>query len=691
MKRIGSIISVILFTAISMLFSGDFPWNFEELLFLTPFSHYESIEGERAGNFLLDFEGINLTSPIDGSPFLIPSPHLFSDLKSNTLFSPEFYISENKSSGKIGFYRDGLSLKSGETTDIRNSLFYSNNISEKIFFNVSVLNSGNSYYHYDNVFHGPAAELFMKYRGENSVLNFYSFFSKTNDSSLELDELEPPQKVKFKDDAFASHTKLFTGFSYTYDNSTLKFSSKLSYGLKNQDGEKNGIALFDSETNSWSGNFPFAVSSSFLTIKNSISLNLSNEDNFKLFPSLNFEYLSGKTKREISGEGIIYDNSIKISGYGYELNSSLIRISPEVHFSKGLREDSISFTLKIGYELLWYPGGATGESIFLNSPEILSKIDFKAEKIKGMIGISYYSTPITLAKLFPLSNNFFNYKISFFENGIWNDIEITPNLKYHYDNSSSYNRTKKAFFSLSYGDKNSKITFNSVLSKTSDFWDRMDTSSSYIREGELFIKTNNGESINIGTPSKEKDNILFSPERTFLGLNLNLLLNSESLKFIAGVTYMKTTGTYDNQYVSILGGYGSNSIIFLSPNIQNRLIDNFDLTFGNGIKLYSRVKYIFSENLIAELFFVHLPPVNYFTYTSSISSIGYVPDSREKSTPYNNLSIGFDYSLTKIKVYLYVKNILNSTAPLLFPVNDSSEFLKTTTGMGLFVGLVYSL
>ncbi len=691
MKRIGSIILALLFTASGMLFSGDFPWNFEELLFLTLFSHYESIGGERAGNFLLDFEGINLTSPIDGSPFLIPSLHLFSDLKSDTFFSPEFHISENKSVREIGFYRDGLLLKSGETTDIRNSLFYSNNISEKIFFNVSIFNLGNSHYHYDNVFHGPAAEFFMKYRGENSVLNFYSFFSKTNDSSLEFDELEPPKKVKFKDDAFASYTKLFTGFSYTYENSSLKFSSKLSYGLKNQDGEKNGIALFDSNTNSWSGNFPFAISSSFLTINNSISLKLSNEDNFKIFPSLNFEYLSGKTKRETSGEGIIYDNSIKISGYGYELNSSLMRISPSFRFLKGLGEDSINLTLNIGYELLWYSGGTPGKSIFLNSPRILSKIDFQSEKIKGMIGVSYYSTPITLAKLLPLSNNFFNYKISFFENGIWNEIEISPALKYHYDNSSSYNRTKKAFFSLSYGDKNSKITFNSVLSKTSDFWDRMDNSSSYIKEGNIFIKDKNGEIINIGTPSKEKDNILFSPERTFLGLNLCLLLNSESLKFIAGVTYMKTTGTYDNQYISILGEYGSDSIIFLSPNIQNKLIDNFDLSFGNGIKLYSKIKYLLSENLNAELFFVHLPPVNYFTYTNGVSPISFVPDSREKSTSYNNLSIGFNYSPSKIKVYLYVKNILNSTAPLLFPVNDSSEFLKTTSGLGLFVGLVYNL
>ncbi len=152
---------------------------------------------------------------------------------------------------------------------------------------------------------------------------------------------------------------------------------------------------------------------------------------------------------------------------------------------------------------------------------------------------------------------------------------------------------------------------------------------------------------------------------------------------------MKTYGTYDNQTLSIWGGMGANSILYIDPNLQETVKDNFDLTFGNGIKFYSKINYTFSKKLKGEIAFIHFPPIKFFKYKDSVSLIGVIPVERMSSENYNNLSLGFKYEYKKIKIFLYAKNLLNSTPPLMFSISCWEKALKRAENRGLFAGIFY--
>ncbi len=682
---------VFLITFIAFFIKSIFaepPWDFNTYFYTLPFSHFKALEGNRFDNYTLEFNGIDLTSPIDNSPFLIPSPYLFSDLKNDSLISSKFTLVKRENRDTLGFYRDGLSMKSGETRDISNTLFFSKSFSDSFLLNIGILNSGKSYYHYNNIFYGPGVEILSIYNKGNSKLSFYGNIQFTNDSSYPFDELENSSRLKFEDNALAKFTKIFGGVSYIYDSEFLKFLSSFSYGEKSQKGDNRKTAYYCSNTNSWAENFPYDLSDSYFKFKNKISLRLINNKDFKIIPTANIILSSANSKMEIPEDGIVFDNNIKIFDYGYSNNASLTQISPALYLYKVFNNNSVKLFINTGFDLLWYSGKNWQKSVFITSPKIISGINFKFGFLRMSSGFSLYSYPINLAKLFYLSNNFYPYSISFFDGNNWNSIKIENNIKYGYDNSSSYNRVKRVNLSLSYKKNNLNFKLSSVFSKTTDFWNRMDTLSDFEEINGIFIKKSNCEKIYIGAPLENKKNILFSAFREFFGINLNISKHSEKLKFLFGVSYMKTTGNYDNQYYSILDSFSSDSILFLSPNMQKSLLNSFDLSFGNGVKVYSHIKYNFSKRLNFEFLFIHLPPINYFTYTASGSSIGLTPDKREKTSSYNNLSAGINYSSGKITFYLFVKNALNSSPPLILGAWDSGT-LKTAEGIQSFVGIFY--
>ncbi len=683
------ILFLIIFTVffIESIFA-DPPWDFNTYFYTLPFSHFKSVEGSRFDNYTLEFNGIDLTSPIDNSPFLIPSLYIFSNLKNDSLISNKFTLVKREKRDTFGFYRDGLSMKSGASRNISNTLFFSKAFSDSFSLSIGILNSGKSYYHYNNVFHGPGVEILSVFNKGNSKLSFYGNIQFTNDSSYLFDELENSSKLKFEDDALAKFAKIFGGISYIYDSDFLSFLSSLSYGGKSQRGDNQKTAYYSSNTNSWTGNFPYNISDSYFKFKNKISLRLIDNKDFKIIPTAHIILSSANSKREIPEEGIMFDNNLKIFDYGYSNNATLTKLSPALYFSKAFNNDSVKFFADAGFDFLWYSGENWGKSILLASPKIISALNIKTGALRMLFGFSLYSSPINLAKLFYLGNNFYPYSLSFFDGNNWNNIKIQNIIRYSYDNSSSYNRVKRVNFSLSYKKNDLNFKLSSVFSKTTDFWNRMDTLSDFVESNGIFIKESNCEKIYIGAPLESKKNILFSPYREFFGINLNISKHSEKLNYLFGVSYMKTTGNYDNQYYSILDSFSSDSILFLSPNMQKPLLNGFDLSFGNGIKVYSHIKYNFSKRLKLELLFIHFPPINYFSYATSGSAIGLIPDKREKTSSFNYISAGGNYSFGKITLSLFIKNALNSSPPLMLSVWDNGT-LKTAIGIQSFIGIFY--
>ena len=173
------IVFIFLFIVIPLL-SFEIPFlNINEMISLTPYSHFSSIEGFRNNNsFYLYFNDISLTNPITGDIFLTPSLFLSDKLNSKEGCYNIFNIkTERKSNNNTGFFRDGFSLKSERETNIINSLYF-NYSKEKLNSMFIISNYGNTYTHFKDSFIGPGIEGFLNWKSGNIIFNLYMNFKK---------------------------------------------------------------------------------------------------------------------------------------------------------------------------------------------------------------------------------------------------------------------------------------------------------------------------------------------------------------------------------------------------------------------------------------------------------------------------------------------------------------------------------
>ncbi len=695
MKRM--IIVFILLIMIMPLHSFEFGFiNFEEMIYLSPFSHYSSIEGLREKNsFELNFNGISLINPITGETFITPSSLLLNKIELNNDFTEKIDIfSDNGNKNSLGFIRDGFSLKSEKTTDITNSLYlnYGKNKFHSLFI---ISNYGNTYTHFKDSFIGPGIETYLNWKQKNLNLNFYMNLKKNNDSVYPLDEIEQSEPIKFSDDAKASSFKKFIGGALNYLKKTRRFSinllSSFSYGSYSQKGKNSSYSSFDSENSLWGKNYPRNFETGFFNFKNHFYFT-KKDKNIALKFSLKFDYTSANNSFGLPENGIIYDESLKVDNYGYDFSIHNLNILPSIDFKIGGDKGFFVETI-IGYNMFHYNIKKHGENINFDSTDYSDKsgtktinlssfdytgiISYKGEQIDVSAAYSSFSKPLNLIKLMYLSNNFTPYFLYSLEEGEWRFQNSILSSPYFFNESKKFNRISRLKFNIKYqNEDNLTLGFSVVSDKMNCFWDRRYSSENI----NTFI---------VGMIEKN-DDILFSPERKYTGINFSVKKSFEKDFLNAGITYMISKGNYNNEFNSVLSNYAYSNL-FLESSVQQKFIENYKLTYGNGLKIYFYSNIFVSENINLKLYFVHMPPLNMIDYKIGSSSFGILPDSVENtSKSLNLLSLGLGYKSGKIKFFIGLKNILNST-PVMFKNGVDNTPLIKYPGFSTFIGINYSL
>jgi hypothetical protein len=674
-KVIGLILLIVI-----PVFSFEYPFlNFDEMLFLTPFSHYSSIEGLRNKNsFNLDFNGINIINPITGEKFLSPSLSLIDDLQYNDDYYNFYRInSEIGKRSKIGFFRNGFSLKSENTINIVNSLYinyYKNNFTSSFI----ISNYGNSYTHYKDFSIGPGIESFLKWESDNLIFNFYLNYKKSDNSTYPINELETSQPVEFSDSAKASSSKKFIGITLNYHKKTeiieYKILSSLSYGSSSRQGENSSSAFFDSEDMLWDKNYPHIFKNGFLSFKNIFSFLRKTSNNSKIKFSFKADYTNSSEMYNLPLGGIIYDDNLKLVNYGYDFKATELNLSPAIYIVLGGTK-KLTTEIKAAYNMYLYSIEKYSNNINLGSFDYLFKIFYNGQSIKSSIGYSSFSKPLNLIKLMYLSNNFTPYMIFKLHNNNWEQTGSISTLTYTYDESKKFNKINKFNLKTEYQINNDfTIILSALFSKMKYFWDK-----SYNTDKKEFI---------IGAV-KSSDNILFIPERKYMGFNLSINKTFDSGFLYSGVTYMINKGNYNNDFNSIVSSY-LYSNLFLDKNVQGKFAENFNLSYGNGLKfyLYSEINII--NNLDLNIYFVHMPPINMINYKIGDSSMALIPDTLENSSKsLNLLSLELGYKTGKMGFFIGLKNILNSTPIIIKNGIDNTPLLKYQ-GFSSIIGINYN-
>ncbi len=665
--------------AIAPIFSFEYPFlNFNEMLFLTPFSHYSSIEGLRNNNsFNLSFNEIDIINPITGEKFITPSLSLLDDLQYNDDYYNLYKInSEIDKQNKIGFFRDGFSLKSENTTNITNSLYlnyYNNSFTSSLI----ISNYGNSYTHFKDLYIGPGIETFLKWKSDYLTFDFYLNFKNSDNSIYPINELEPSSPVKFSDSAKASSSKKFIGAFLKYKkkngNSEYQISTSLSYGSFSQEGQNSSPSLFDSDKTLWDNNYPRFHDNGFLSLKNSLLFSQNSSDTLKIIFSFKTNYTNASETFKLPSDGIVYDNNLKITNYGYGFEGTELNLSPEIRLIFG-KAKKIRTEIRTAYNMYIYNIKNFSDKIGLNSFDYLFKISYNSQLIKSSIGYSSFSKPLNIIKLMYLSNKFTPYVLFQLQDNNWEKTDSISVLTYNYDNSKKFNRINRIKFKTEYQvNDSSAITFSALFSTMQYFWDK---------------RYNKNKTAYIIGEIKESDNILITPKRQYTGFNLSINKSFNNGLFYSGITYMINKGNYNNEFNSILSSY-IYSNLFLNKNIQEKFTEDYKLAYGNGLKFYLYSEIDIMDNLNLNIYFVHMPPINMTDYEIGDSSTSLIPVSLEiNSKSLNLLAVGLNYQTGKMEFFIGLKNILNSTPVLLKNGIDNLPLLKYP-GFSSVIGINY--
>jgi len=678
-----AILLLFLFLLVAQFSLSSFFLDFESIISLLPFSHYYSIDGlEYNNSYKMFFNDIDLTNPLNGKSFFSPSRTLYKNIdKQNNPFINLKLVDEDYTN-HFGLFTDGFSLKEENSKKTENSLLFdyaNNNIKTALI----VSNYGISYEHYKNKFSGPQAEFSLSFSKGILNLSLYSKISNSDDSSFLFDELESGKKIEFFKQAKANLNKKFLGASLLlnkiYSKSSLRLLTSFSYGDYDKKGNSSSESMFNLLENKWTNNYPKAKKMKFSNFKAKISYGYKTKY-FTIKPFLKFKTVNSNQSISYPQNGVVFGNLLKIKNYGYELNTREMNFSSGLSLKYSKKTKSPFVSLLLNYNNYTYGGDNWEDKITLNSIDINTKAGYKNSNILFYLQYSKYSKPLNHMKLSYLSNSFYNSFAEIFLDNRWQFLYQIDSPAYEYDGSKNFNSIDRLEFYVEKNFGNITISTKTLLSNIKNFWDRWSTNP----------KNDTGSQIyHIGAISKDNESILFNPERKFFGFNLSLNANLSNFDLLTGISYLKTKGNYNNHFFSILNSFGSNSDLFLNTGIQSYFTEDFNSAFGNGVKYYLISNYILNKSISIKGYFLHLPPVNYITFSPIISPHLSVKNIENKGESLNLLSASLFLNKGNFEVFFGISNILNSTPGIYYSALDETPLINYP-GKTILAGILYN-
>lgn len=654
------------------------PWlTLDEEILLLPFSHYLSLSASRYENgYSLSFESILFADPSDGRTFLTLSPLLFS---SDSLRQGQgFDLSARKPGNRVTFFRDGLSLRGGKRQEVVNSLLLSG---------TSGPLSGSAVLSHDGVTSplspdshlGNRGDLLLSYLQGDLKANIFFSYRKDSTPLTERSGSDSSLPETWADSSEPDRTKTFLGGSLLWkkESDSGTFQSRLSFSTgKEELSQKTATpSSYDSQTQTWEGSYPFPQSRSFVSLKGLLSWE-GRLGELSFTPFLSLAYDKGHRIYGYNPLGIVYDNSIKVLGYGYDFDLNKSDLNPGFSLST-LNEEGPSLSLLLAAHRFSYNGEGFASSLSSTAPELSLKGGYKTETAGLSLGVSITPRPLNLLQLGPLTNKIFPMTILIPSGSGWKESFTEASRPYALGEGNAY--TSRSSLSLTGWKSSGGLTLSAAFEfgKEKGFWDRMDLGSDSAN-GEA------GNVLTIGEIGKVKS--FSSPENLFTGLHVGALWKDERVALEGGLSWMKSEGNLSNLFDSPLGGGVSRSLVYLDSSLESLFQERQDLTFGNGVKLTLHALFTPEGPWSFEALFVHLPSLRFLSFDTEGGSGWTLLPTKPKGESLDYLAGRVLFDLDGWTLWLGAKNLLDKRPPLDRSLLDGGV-LTTFPGISLVLGI----